>query len=87
MSDRRVFSSAWIYAYALEPTFRRLRAEKGWSHEDYADRARIHWTYVSGIKRGKRNPTITVVEKLAKPLGAKTGDLLDRAFGAETADS
>lgn len=56
---------------------RRLREEKGWSQEDYADRAEIHRTYVSDIERGRRNPTITVVEKLAKPLEVKPGELLD----------
>jgi transcriptional regulator with XRE-family HTH domain len=56
---------------------RRLREAKGWSQEDYAERAGIHRTYVSDIERGRRNPTITVVEKLAKPLGVTTGGLLD----------
>jgi len=56
---------------------RRLREEKGWSQEDYADRAGIHRTYVSDIERGKRNPTVTVVEKLAKPLDVEPGRLLD----------
>ena len=56
---------------------RRLREAKGWSQEDYADRAGIHRTYVSDIERGKRNPTVTVVEKLAKPLGVASGSLLD----------
>ena len=56
---------------------RRLREEKGWSQEDYADRAGIHRTYVSDIERGRRNPTITVVEKLAKPPGVGAGRLLD----------
>ncbi|MCB2075497.1 MAG: helix-turn-helix transcriptional regulator [Novosphingobium sp.] len=56
---------------------RRLREEKGWSQEDYADRAGIHRTYVSDIERGKRNPTVTVVEKLAKPLEVEPGRLLD----------
>lgn len=56
---------------------RRLRQEKGWSQEDYADRAGIHRTYVSDIERGLRNPTITVVEKLAKPLEVDAGRLLD----------
>ncbi|MFC4594604.1 helix-turn-helix domain-containing protein [Sphingobium tyrosinilyticum] len=46
-------------------TIRRLREAKGWSREDDADRAGIHRTYVSDIERGRRNPTITVVEKLA----------------------
>lgn len=56
---------------------RRLREERGWSQEDYADRAGIHRTYVSDIERGRRNPTITVVEKLARPFGVKAGTLLD----------
>ena len=56
---------------------RRLREAKGWSQEDYADRAGIHRTYVSDIERGRRNPTVTVVEKLAKPLGVRAGQLMD----------
>jgi transcriptional regulator with XRE-family HTH domain len=61
----------------LGRNLRRLREEQGWSQEDYADRAGIHRTYVSDIERGRRNPTITVVEKLAKPFGVKAGSLLD----------
>ena len=56
---------------------RRLREAKGWSQEDYADRAGIHRTYVSDIERGRRNPTITVVEKLARPFEVAPGELLD----------
>lgn len=61
----------------LGQNVRRLREAKGWSQEDYADRAGIHRTYVSDIERGKRNPTITVVEKLAEPLEVTAGSLLD----------
>ena len=61
----------------LGDTVRRLRTDKGWSQEDYADRAGIHRTYVSDIERGARNPTITVVEKLAKPFGVSAGSLLE----------
>lgn len=63
----------------LGQNVRLLREAKGWSQEDYADRAGIHRTYVSDIERGRRNPTITVVEKLAEPLGVSTGSLLDEA--------
>lgn len=55
---------------------RRLREEAGWSQEDYADRAGIHRTYVSDIERGFRNPTIEVVERLAKPFGKAAAALL-----------
>ena len=61
----------------LAQNIRRLRQEKGWSQEDYADRAEIHRTYVSDIERGRRNPTITVVEKLAAPFGVAAARLLD----------
>ncbi|WP_340313657.1 helix-turn-helix domain-containing protein [Rhizorhabdus argentea] len=61
----------------LGKNVRRLREEKGWSQEAYADEAGIHRTYVSDIERGARNPTIVVVEKLAKPLGVSAGALLD----------
>lgn len=36
----------------------------------------MHRTYVSGIERGKRNPTVTVLERLARPLGVQAGELL-----------
>lgn len=61
----------------LGSNVRRLREAKGWSQEDYADRAGIHRTYVSDIERGRRNPTVTVVEKLAKPFAVSAGALLD----------
>lgn len=47
----------------------RLRQDQGLSQEELADRAGIHRTYVSGVERGVRNPTITVLEKLAAGLG------------------
>jgi len=61
----------------LGQNIRRLRLAKGWSQEDYADRAGIHRTYVSDIERGARNPSITVVERLAAPLSVTPGSLLD----------
>ncbi|MHA7969618.1 helix-turn-helix domain-containing protein [Rhizobium sp. CAU 1783] len=48
----------------------------GWSQEELAERAEIDRTYVSGVERQVRNPTITVVAKLAKALGTTAADLL-----------
>ena len=56
---------------------RRLRQAKGWSQEEFAERAGVHRTYVSGVERGVRNPTVTVVEKLATGLEATVGGLAD----------
>jgi transcriptional regulator with XRE-family HTH domain len=61
----------------LGANVRRLRQEKGWSQEEFADHAGIHRTYVSDIERGARNPTISIVEKLAAPLGVSAGTLID----------
>lgn len=54
----------------------RYRREFGWSQERLAEEAGIHRTYVSGVERCVRNPTITVVERLAKALRTTVSDLL-----------
>lgn len=55
----------------------RLRREKGWSQEDLAFESGLHRTYISGIERGVRNPTVTIVAKLAATLDTSTGGLID----------
>jgi transcriptional regulator with XRE-family HTH domain len=53
------------------------RNAKGWSQEELADRAGLHRTYISGLERNIRNPTITVLKRLADALGMTTSSLLD----------
>lgn len=53
------------------------RKAMGMSQEAFADHAGIHRTYISDIERGVRNPTIEIVERLAKGLGVRPGQLLD----------
>lgn len=61
----------------LGANLRKLRAAKGWSQEQFAFEAGIHRTYVSDLERGARNPTISVLEKLANCLEVRAGSLLD----------
>lgn len=56
---------------------RRAREDRGISQEELADRAGLHRTYISGVERGVRNPTVVVLEKIAKALKVKTSTLLD----------
>ena len=56
---------------------KRLRKERGWSQEALADEAGLDRTYISGIERVVKNPTITVVARVAVALECRLGDLLD----------
>jgi len=55
---------------------RKLREEKGWSQEKFAEYAEIHRTYVSEIESGKRNISLKIAEKLAKCLDLYLSDLI-----------
>lgn len=57
---------------------RRLRKAKGLTQEQLAFEAEIDLTYMGGIERGKRNPSLAVLVSLAKALGARPADLLKR---------
>jgi transcriptional regulator with XRE-family HTH domain len=63
--------------HRLAGNVKKLRKERGWSQEALADEAKLDRTYVSGIERVVRNPTITVVERVAAALKCSMGDLLD----------
>lgn len=60
----------------LGANVKRLREQLGLSQEQLAFDADMHRTYISGIERGVRNPTVTVLERLAMALKTKTSDLL-----------
>jgi len=61
----------------LARNLRALRHAKGWSQEELAHQSDIHRTYISDLERAARNPSIAVVERIAKALGAAMGELLD----------
>lgn len=61
----------------LAVNMKRLRKERGWSQEALADEAGLDRTYISGIERVVKNPTVTVVERIALALDCRVGNLLD----------
>jgi len=56
---------------------RALRMEQGWTQEELASRAKKHPTYIGGIERGERNPTLTVLADLARALGVSLAALME----------
>ncbi|MXO69491.1 helix-turn-helix domain-containing protein [Altererythrobacter marinus] len=58
---------------------RRLRLEKGLSQEEFGFAAGIDRTYVSGVERGLRNPTLLLAEKFARGLDVELSELLRRS--------
>jgi transcriptional regulator with XRE-family HTH domain len=53
-----------------------LRKRKGVSQEALAFDCGLHRTYISGVERGIRNPTVVVLAKIAKALSVDTAELL-----------
>lgn len=56
---------------------KQYREAKGLSQEQLAFEADLHRTYVSGVERGVRNPTVLIVAKLAVALGVEPSKLLE----------
>ena len=48
---------------------RRLRLESGFTQEQLAHECELDLTYIGGIERGRRNPSVKVLGKLAIALG------------------
>jgi transcriptional regulator with XRE-family HTH domain len=57
---------------------RRLRLQKGMTQEELAFEAEIDLTYVGGIERGRRNPSLMVLVRIAKALGVPPSEAVGR---------
>ena len=55
---------------------REVRLKKNKSQGDIAKILGVHRSYISGLERGKRNPSLLTVHKVAKALGISTNELL-----------
>lgn len=56
---------------------RRYREALGLSQEEFAFECGLHRTYVSGVERGVRNPTLVVIAKIAAALKVQPERLLE----------
>lgn len=56
---------------------RSLREAKGVSQEGLAEKSGLHRTYIGGVERGLRNPSLKSLARMAKALGVGIGQLFD----------
>lgn len=61
----------------LGPNLREARLKLELSQEQVAERSGVHATEVSRIEAGKRDPRVTTVERLAKAVKLRPGQLLE----------
>lgn len=54
---------------------RRARTATGLTQEELADRAGLDRSYIGGVERGERNPSLSVIEKIADGLGVTLAEL------------
>jgi transcriptional regulator with XRE-family HTH domain len=66
---------------ALGRRVRTLRQRLNLSQEQLAERAGLHWTYVSGIERGRRNPGLNTLGRLAQSLEVDLPELVEGLKG------
>ena len=62
---------------ALGSLVRKCRTEQGISQEELGLRANLDRTYISGVERGVRNPSMTALVSLANGLGISVSILLE----------
>jgi transcriptional regulator with XRE-family HTH domain len=55
---------------------RRLRQQRGMTQEELAFEAEIDLTYMGGIERGRRNPSLIVMARIADALSVPLPKLL-----------
>jgi len=61
----------------LGKNVRRLRLQRGLSQEKLAVDAEIDLTYLGGIERGRRNPSLMVMARIAAALSVALPTLLE----------
>ena len=54
---------------------RELRMLRGLSQEELAFKSGVHRTYLGGIERGERNPSLRNISAIAEALGIQVSEL------------
>ena len=60
----------------FDKKLKKVRLKKNLSQGDIARILGVHRSYISGLERGRRNPSLLTVQKIAKALGVNAKDLI-----------
>jgi len=63
-------------AKMLGVNIRKIREEKGMMQVDLCKKLEVDRAYISNVESGKKNPTLSTVEKIAKALNVPASELL-----------
>ncbi len=63
-------------AKILGNNIRRIRQERGMTQSDLCRSLEVDRAYMSNIESGKKNPTLSTIERIAKALGVQSSELL-----------
>ncbi|MGO9180058.1 MAG: helix-turn-helix domain-containing protein [Candidatus Limnocylindrales bacterium] len=67
---------------AFGAAVRRLRRERGWSQEEFADRVGVHRTYMGSVERGERNLSLLNIARMADALHVTLSALMAEVEGS-----
>ncbi len=65
-----------LYRRRMAINVRAFRKKQGLSQEALAERADLHWTFISGVERCKYNVSLDSLVRLAKALELEPYELL-----------
>lgn len=60
----------------LGQNVKKIRNKKGMSQGDISRKLNMDRGYISSIENGRRNPTLTTIEKIASALGVDINELI-----------
>jgi len=69
MEDERADEAGREEARKLGAQIRQLRVARGWTQEQLAEHAGVHYKYLGDVERGVRNPALFNIARIARALG------------------
>lgn len=69
MEDERADQAGQEEARKLGARIRQLRVAGGWTQEQLAEHAGMHYKYLGDVERGVRNPALFNITRIARALG------------------